>query len=348
MRSIALAVVALQLTIATASAEDQITVDPSLALGKSIGESEQAIRVRVGFEAAGLCADKKFGQLNELIKRYRDTEERTPSGTWKLAMVYQIGLYLLMPNDPDFEKNWAHIFELGHEWIEKAPSPAPYIFLANAYMNYGWQRSENAHDTKKVDFLAQTRIARQLLEDNKQIASTDPNWYAVMARVAAAQQWPEKDILPLYAEAVKARSNYYETYFQFMDALVPYWKDSALGAVAFAHKAAEENRAQGAKEIYMRVVWHAMIEKFAPYALPVNLPEMHASIEDLVARYPSTWNLNNMAHIACRSGDKPLTKTLIDKMGDGTELGRTASVDISAWEGDPGLFNNCQKWSHDG
>jgi hypothetical protein len=253
-----------------------------------------------------------------------------------------------MPNDPNFEKNWAHIFELGHDWIEKAPSPAPYIFLANAYMNYGWQRSENSHDAKKADFLAQTRIARKLLEDNKQVASADPHWYAVMARVAAAQQWSEKDIQPLYAEAIQARPNYYETYFQFMDALVPYWKDSALGAIAFAHKAAEATRAQGTTEIYMRIVWHAMIANYAPYMLPINLPEMHASIEDLVAQYPTRWNLNNMAHIACRSGDKPLTKSLIDKMGDGTELGRTASVDISAWEGDPGLFNSCQKWSHAG
>ena len=76
-----------------------------------------------------------------------------------------------------------------------------------------------------------------MLEDNKAVASADPNWYAAMARVAAAQQWPAKDILPLYAEAVKARPNYYEMHFQFMDALVPYWSDPTLGAMVFAHNA---------------------------------------------------------------------------------------------------------------
>ena len=153
----------------------------------------------------------------------------------------------------------------------------------------------------------------------------------------------EKNIRELYAEAAHASPDYYEMYFQVMDALVPYWSDPGLGAIAFAHDAAARPPANSA--LYMRIVWHSMLSGYTPYALPINLPEMHGSSEDLVRKYPSQWNLNNMAHVACRSFDKPLTKSLIDKIGDGTDFGRTLAVDVSAWENDPGLFNKCKQWS---
>ena len=40
---------------------------------------------------------------------------------------------------------------------------------------------------------------------------------------------------------------------------------------------------------------------------------MKASMNDLVARYPDQWNINNMAHIGCRL-DKKLTASLMGRM----------------------------------
>jgi hypothetical protein len=297
-------------------------------------ESEMNLRQEIANNASELFANRQFAKLNALERAYRGGE-RTPGGVWKLTIFYTIGLNFVLPQDSDFEKNWSQIFALAKEWVSKDPSPAAYIVLANAYMNYGEYLSEAAQDDNKL-YHAQTLLARNLLESHKAEIVDDPEWYATMARVAAAQQWSADDVRTLYAKAVKASPFYYETYYQVLGALLPYWDDPGMAAFQFAGQALLDTHGKDT-ELYARILWHAMQEGWAPYGWPLNWPQMRASMTDLVSRYPDQWNINNMAHIACRSVDKSLTASLTDRIAtpmDGTWDDKLVSYDL------------CQKWSH--
>jgi hypothetical protein len=298
-------------------------------------ESELDFRQRIMDNAADLFSNRQFAKLNALEREYRGGE-RTPSGAWKLTVFYNGGLYFVPPQDEDFEKNWSAIFAIAKEWVAKNPSPAAYIVLANAYMNYGWDLSEAAQDDKKL-FHEQTLLARKLLEGHKAEMAGDPHWYATMARIGAAQQWSANEVWDLYAKGVKASPYYYEMYYQVLDALVPYWDDPGVAAFQLAGIALQDTRGKD-RELYARILWHAMQEKYAPYGWPTNYnwPQMRTSMNDLVARYPDQWNINNMAHIACRSMDKKLTASLMGRM--------TTRFD-GLWDDEVISYDLCRKWT---
>lgn len=299
-------------------------------------ESELSLRQDIANNASELFVTRQFAKLNALERQYRGGE-RTPGGVWKLTIFYTMGLDFSPLGNVDFEKSWPGISAIVKEWISKNPSPAAYIVLANAYMDHGWYLSEAAQDDKKL-YHAQTLLARQLLEDHKAESDGDPEWYATMARVAAAQQWPADDVRTLYAKAIKASPQYYETYYQILGALLPYWDDPGMATFQFAGQASLDTHGQD-PELYARILWHAMQQGWAPYGWPVNLnwPQIKASMIDLVSRYPDQWNINNMGHIACRSLDKDLTAVLTDQAA-------TRMDDV--WDDKLVSYDLCQKWSH--
>ncbi len=285
---------------------------------------------------AELFSNRQFAKLNALEQEYRN-DERTPSGAWKLTVFYNGGLYFLPPKDAHFEENWSAIFAIAKEWVAKNPSPAAYIVLANAYMNYGWDLSEAAKDDKKL-YHKKTLLARKLLESHKAEMAGDPHWYATMARIGAAQQWSANQVWDLYAKGVKANPYYYEMHYQILDALVPYWDDPGVAAFQLAGIALQDTHGKD-RELYARILWHAMQEKYAPYGWPnnYNWSQMKSSMNDLVARYPDQWNINNMAHIACRSGDKKLTVSLMGRM--------TTHFD-EVWDDEVVTYDLCREWIH--
>ena len=128
--------------------------------------------------------------------------------------------------------------------------------------------SEAARDDKKL-YHEQTLLARKVLEDHKAEMAGDPHWYATMARIGAAQQWPANDVWDLYAKGVKASPYYYEMYYQILDALVPYWDDPGMAAFQLAGIALRDTHGKD-RELYARILWHAMQEKYAPDGWPLD------------------------------------------------------------------------------
>lgn len=68
----------------------------------------------------------------------------------------------------------------------------------------------------------------------------------------------------------------------------------------------------------------------------VEWQKMKAGFEDIIARYPDLWNLNNYAKFACLAKDKTKTQELITKIGN--------NLIIEAWEKRE-LFDRCQTWA---
>lgn len=297
-------------------------------------EDEITLRVQIAQNAADLFSQGQFKELNALERRYRDGE-RTPAGVWKLAIFYNMGLEFQPDQDSDFENNWSKIFSIAKLWVKTAPSPAAYIVLANAYLDYGRSLSEAAHDDKKL-YREQSRFALQIMNSHKSDAALDPEWYATVANIAAIQHWPLDNVWALYGKAVKASPFYYDSYYQILYAMLPYWDDPAMAAFQLAGKSLLDTH-QRRPEIYARIIWHAMLEGWASYEWGLDMPQMNASMIDLVNRYPDQWNIGNMAHIACSSLYMQLARSLTDRM-DG-------EMD-SVWRDQYVSYEKCKDWSH--
>ncbi|WP_164272972.1 MULTISPECIES: hypothetical protein [Stenotrophomonas] len=65
---------------------------------------------------------------------------------------------------------------------------------------------------------------------------------------------------------------------------------------------------------------------------------MSQEIDDVLARYPSDWNLQNFAYFACQAGDKAKTRALMDRI--------TRPKEFHAWwDGD--VYEQCRRWSRE-
>jgi hypothetical protein len=63
---------------------------------------------------------------------------------------------------------------------------------------------------------------------------------------------------------------------------------------------------------------------------------MERGIDDVIARYPDAWNLNNFAKFACLALDRAKTKELLGRIGD--------SIVPQAWSSKSQL-EQCARWS---
>jgi hypothetical protein len=68
----------------------------------------------------------------------------------------------------------------------------------------------------------------------------------------------------------------------------------------------------------------------------VDWPQMKRGFDDVIARYPDAWNLNNFARFSCLARDRAKTRALLDRIG--------ADIVPKAWQPE-GLLRQCADWS---
>jgi len=67
---------------------------------------------------------------------------------------------------------------------------------------------------------------------------------------------------------------------------------------------------------------------------------MSKGIDDVLAKYPDQWNINNFAFFSCLAEDKAKSREIISKIQGGP---------ISlAWFNDMRFYNACKKWANSG
>ena len=175
------------------------------------------------------------------------------------------------------------------------------------------------------------------LEASKAVASQDPNWYAQMADVAKAQGWPKPRFDALIDEGLDRYPGYYSIYFSAVGFYAPKWHGSDREIEALARAAIE--RSPDGIAMYARIYWFASEVQYGDDLFTdsdVAWGDMKAGLDQVLASYPSQWNINHFARFACLARDRGKTQELMARIE-----GEPAPA---VWE--PGdSFERCKSWA---
>lgn len=307
---------------------------------------EMLTRQQIKSNFMGYFVDKDFNRLNQTAEAYRTTKERTGSGLWKLAVFYK-GLASLLDGKHNYEERWSHYISIADEWIEKAPSPAAYITAAFLTIDYAWYKrgggvASTVQSHQWEEFYKYLSIAKDILLRNPE-AKIDPHWYEAMIMVLKGQGRSHiSEANALFSEAMDAHPGYHAIYFAITEYLQPKWYGSYEAVEAFADQAANHTKSLEGSGLYARIYWYMAdcacsdLDASIFEATQVDWEKMKGGIDDVLARYPDQWNINNFAQLSCQAKDKGATKKLLSFLSE---------FSPTAWKDKPQSYEECRDWA---
>lgn len=305
-------------------------VEPGNELASRMGQLEEVHQKIVA---------RDFAWLTERERLLRDQESRTSDGVWKLEIFYN-GMFWLgnMAPSPDCDDPADGFLA---DWRNVSPtSPAPFIASAQRLLDKGWcyRGSGYAKDVNLSawePFEESVEAARQMLSQNRDVASQDPHYYVVMAQIYVAQGRSETEFRSLIDEAVAKQPYYYPLYDEAFRYYEPQWFGSYDDEAAVAQFAADKTVAKDRSSAFARVYWSAMTCGCMPPAMLVNKKALRRAMRDLVVLYPTAWNVSHMARLACKIDDGELARSYFNALPPGDDgkagWGDWNGVDTAHW-----------------
>jgi hypothetical protein len=303
-------------------------------------------REKMKSNVSTLFLSENFSELERMANEYRTKQSRTASGLWKLTLFYA-GIVQTANEENSADRYWTDLEAKTLRWANLYPnSPTPHIAHSIILIRHAWSYrgsgwAHEVHPESWKPFHLYIGKARQYLAAHKKVSKSDPRWYETMLVVARAENWDLADFNTLVEEAVSKHPNFYQIYFAAIDYLTPKWHGDKDKIEAFANYSANKTQSREGYSLYARVYWYASQAQYGVRLFTdssVVWPRMKMGIDDVLARYPDQWNINNFSHFACLAGDRSKTKELI-------RLVDTPMPQV--WK-DPGLYDQCRSWATGG
>ena len=283
-------------------------------------KERQAIKSEVG----RLLDAGDFAGLEAMAADYRDRATRTKSGIWKLTVFYS-GFNAKAGFKGKDDPRWKGLSDRLRTWQQAYPeSPTPVIANAVVMKRYAkslkpvviFQRASTS-DAEDTAFVSALMANKAYLEKHKTVAARDPHYYVIWSNLAFALGTGAAEFFDTVDEGMQAHPDYYQLYFAAMDFHAPQLRGDAKAVEAFANMAVERTKAEEGLGLYARVYWYAMSAFFGEDMFRrsmVDWPKMSKGIDDVLARYPDQWNINNFALVSCLAGDAAKTRSLIGRI----------------------------------
>jgi hypothetical protein len=306
--------------------------------------SEQEERATMSREVIAAFYRGNVEALEAMSQAYRSEKSRTSSGLWRLTVFYASIGRAIRDKAKEGEHGFKFLESRIDAWAVRYPtSPVPSMALSSVHLERAWSiRGTGYASTVKPEawkpFAESVERARTVLEQSKSIASIDPHWYGVMLEVAALQGWERDRFDKLLNEALEREPVFYQTYFTALEYLLPKWHGNLGQIEMFAREAVKRTSKSEGQGMYARIYWYASESQFGSelfQSSAAQWPKMKSGFDDVIARYPDSWNLNNYAKFSCLARDKAKTTALLKRVG--------ASIEPMAWP--PGLLKTCVDWT---
>ena len=269
---------------------------------------EIAARNKVFSEVKNLIAANDFNSLTTLEETYRTSRSRTASGYWYLGLFHaEVESFVLegltaaegcVPLHADFVARWR---------AAVPTNPAPIIAEATMLLNEGWcYRGDGFANTVTPEawaiFQDKLQAAYELLETNKQIASINPEYYAVQTTLYRGLNAPADKFKDLMDEATKREPGYYRTYTNGVFYHLPKWGGSWGEVDRFLRYAAKKSEKTDGSGLYVRILWNLEVCNCDIIKEVADWPTLQASMRDVYQRFPNGRNREYFMKLSCKMG----------------------------------------------
>lgn len=313
--------------------------------GPSKSSPEYAERNGIKMQVAALLRAEDFAGLEALAKGYRRSGETTTSGTAKLTHfhealsdLYEIEKIPLGQDDPERDRIT--------RWVKNYPQSATsHLAMVSAMLGRGmayrgYRYFSSVSPENAAHFRAYTKAASAYLAEHKKQCAGDPGWYALAASAGGRLGWDATDMLAVMDEGMARYPGYTMIAFEAAQYFSPKWGGTPYAVESTARRALETVPERERPALYARIYWSASGDFYkSPFVeKQVDWPLMSRGIDDVLAKYPSDWNLQNFAYFSCQAGDKAKTRSLMDRI--------KLPIEIRAWW-KVEAYEQCWQWSHE-
>lgn len=275
---------------------------------------------------------RDFATLTTMAREFRVSKARTTNGGWKLRWFHYA---LAGPQGYTDHRCPDEAVRFAEDWIKAFPDePAAYVMNGSALLQRGWcfrgdgLAAEVTPNGRRL-FAEGLTAARKVLEDNRDIASTDPHYYATMVIISKADGTDAARLMKLIEEASKREPLYHQTYIEGAGYFMTNWQGQPGDLRRFTDYALARTKDEGAS-IYARIFWN-YYDCNCFHRSDLDWGVLRRGMVDLVDRFPDDWTAGGFARIACREADTRAASVLMSRM-QGPDTGIAWSTGDS-WQG---------------
>lgn len=276
---------------------------------------------RLDAEAAALVDASDFAAIDARWSALLESGERTPGGA-SMAGRFAGGVRLAFErgakSPAEFEAARARVAR----WTSGSPtSAAAHATMAWVLIDRAWAIRGNGYaDTVPAEawagFNEAMAEASAYLEAHREPGRRDPEYYEATFNVARAQGWPKDRVRAAYLEAIAAFPSHVGIPLAFVESVTPKWGGTFDAVDAFAREVEARTSATDGHSMYARLYWSLAQSndtgrmRSAP---AFDWPHLTESFRDLVARYPTDYNVQGFAYFACLLSDAAVARELLPR-----------------------------------
>lgn len=288
--------------------------------------AERLERAEVTAAASADFIAGRFAQLDAAHASYLAGRSRTSSGAWKLEFFYD-GLapmeMIYAPGAPVDQPTFEKVEAQTDAWVAASPRSIPAsvakarILLARARMlRFGTAFANKPTDERTAGAFSAIAAARRTLERSRAWSASDPDWWATLITAAHAegQDGEAQDAIAREALALGP-----ERYQRVVSAILSRaWIPSPKERFADMAKLIETAAADAPQAYAEAVLWLSSVNHRPDLVDSANLDWASAKtgLDLILARYPSDWNLNAYANLACMAKDRATARLLFARIED--------------------------------
>lgn len=286
--------------------------------------------------------------FDELASQYRDSGERTASGTWKLALFYSaVDRRLYSPRDPA----WDRLQDTSDAWLAAQPHSVTAVIVnarlltARAWAWRGDGMADQVDGPNWRPYSEYLERARSVLDQHAEMARLDGEWDALRISIAREQGASSQLVLDMARQALNRNPFYYPIHNAAVNALLPKWGGSAELIEDYVSTALERSRMHEGTQAYARIYYYVARTTASSALDDLNLmgakwPQMKQSLAELLRAFPSSFNQDVARAITCFSGDAPAFRLL--------GRGSTGDIVSVAWWDTRDWRQGCNQWAFEG
>jgi len=282
---------------------------------------EKTVRNRVAGEGAILLFSEKYGLVDALAARYREKREMTQAGLSKLHQFYD-GFAKAISAEVGPEQTDNMLQHLDAYMKAFPDSPTPIVIKGRILEQLAWIARGDGYANSVSQY--QARAFRQLLakahdflEANRAVGSKDPEFYALLVANSYEQQGTNLSMEAIAVEGLGKFPSDDGIYTYTIRGLMPMWGGNAMGLDHFIQMASTQVPEPSRDEIYAMLyerAWALQYGEALFQATQVDWLRMKRGLLAYLRSFPSNWNRDRFAIIACQARDLGFARQMLDEI----------------------------------